>query len=140
MFCLAFSPFSHDVSEFNINYIFFSFPCFMLIIHETEFVPKRDINITFVTNFSCWRAWNREILMKIGSRWTQNWKSDFYIFGDSIFWFFSYPKNCKNHIFKKMQFLDFFLRNFINFVRFSLFFTFFVSKIPLFYQNFNFGF
>ena len=37
-------------------------------------VQERDI-ITFVTNFSCWRAWNREILIKNGSRWTQNWKN-----------------------------------------------------------------
>ena len=38
-------------------------------------VQERDSNITFVTNFSCLGAWNRDFLMKIGSRWTQNWKN-----------------------------------------------------------------
>ena len=38
-------------------------------------VQERDINITFVTIFSCGSVWKREILMKIGSRWTQNCKN-----------------------------------------------------------------
>ena len=38
-------------------------------------VQERDSNITFVTNFSCGSVWKREILMKIGSRWTQNCKN-----------------------------------------------------------------
>ena len=41
-----------------------------------DFVQERDIYITFVTHFSCWRVWKREILMKIGSRWTQKWKNE----------------------------------------------------------------
>ena len=39
-------------------------------------VQERDSNITFVTNFSCWSVWKREILMKIGSRWTRNCKNE----------------------------------------------------------------
>ena len=54
--------------------------------------------------------------------------SDFYIFDDLIFWFFSYPKNAKNRISIKMQNFQFFLPNFIIFVHFFLFFTFFSSK------------
>ena len=39
-------------------------------------VQERDMNITFVTNFSCGSVWKREILMKIGSRWTRNCKNE----------------------------------------------------------------
>ena len=38
-------------------------------------VQERDI-ITFVTNFSCCRAWKRDFLIKNGSRWTRNWKNE----------------------------------------------------------------
>ena len=38
-------------------------------------VQERDSNITFVSNFSCGSVWNREFLMKIGSRWTQNYEN-----------------------------------------------------------------
>ena len=44
-----------------------------------------------------------------------------------FFWFFNYPKNRKNHIFKKCNFFNFF-SNFIIFAHFLLFFTFFSSK------------
>ena len=38
-------------------------------------VQERDGNITFVTIFSCGSVWKREILIKIRSRWTRNWKN-----------------------------------------------------------------
>ncbi len=46
-----------------------------IIVSGEVGVQERDINITFVNDFSCWSVWNREIVMKIGSRWTQNWKN-----------------------------------------------------------------